>query len=113
MRSKIVALLCVFICVAASVPTGTDGQNVDSVSIIMLGESRRVGLDGNDIMVAGIFHDLTVRLSSAADNITVMAYSEKAFPVANYTNTYLWSYQYGVWSDDIYDYYLNVQQYAV
>ena len=36
MISKLFALLCVFICIAASLPIIADGQSVSSVSIIMV-----------------------------------------------------------------------------
>ncbi len=105
---RIFAMVCILICITASLPSLTEGQGVDGVSIVMNGESRRTDLNGNDIIVAGIFHNITISLDAPSDDVLVKAYLEAGAPVANLTNTYSWSYNNDVWADDLYNnYYLN------
>jgi len=64
------------------------------------------GLEKTTI-VAGIMHNITISLSQASVNLTLKAYFAGSFTIANNTNNYSWSYSSGVWTDDLYGYYLK------
>ena len=58
-------------------------------------------------MVAGLFHNATVSINQHSDDVVLKTYSNNPFAGPGINNTYSWSYNAGIWTDDLYDYYLN------
>lgn len=58
-------------------------------------------------VVAGIIHNISISLAQASDDVVLKAYLSAGFTNSNSTNNVSWSYSSGVWSDDLYDYYIK------
>jgi hypothetical protein len=78
-----------------------------SVEINMVGEPRRPNGLGQDVLVGGLYHNVTVGLNVTSDNVQLLAYYSGVVTETNRTNAYMFNYTSGVWTDGLYNYYLN------
>lgn len=86
----------------SSLPSQTSAQSLNYFTVAMVGYPPRA-----NTMVAGLFHNVTVALNAASDDVVLKAYQNSPFPTPAINNTYAWSYNAGNWTDDLYDYYIN------
>ncbi len=100
MRVQFVAFFLVVAMLLITIPPGTEAQVLDSVTYLM-------GEVPQGKIVGGIVHNVTIRLTQPAANITLRAYLEAGFTVSNYSTNYSWTYASGTWTDDLYDYYVQ------
>lgn len=101
MRCKFVSLLLVLIFVSLALPFNSDAQVTSPTITVMMG-----GLN-QETIVAGIIHNITLGLTHASTDVVLKAYFSGSFTIANSTNNYSWSYSSGVWTDDLYGYYIK------
>ncbi len=76
------------------------------------GENPRYDESNNAIMVSGIEHNLTFYIGNS-DAVTVSLRSSDIVGEENYTNSYLWKYSEGVFSDVLYGAYINLSSSSV
>jgi len=106
MRGVLVGLLFVSILLSPSIQVITAEQ---------CGHTRQASADWILTMagtpktniVAGIVHNLTVRMDQQWNTLTLTAKTMGAVAQANYTNNYSWTYSSGSWTDDLYGYYIS------
>ncbi len=107
MDRRIVVLFGALMLISSWLPTASQAQVVDSVTIAMLDYPPRQATSGDYALVGGVLHNITVSLSQASDNVRLTAYLDAELNATNNTNYYQWSYQAGNWSDDLYAYFIR------
>ena len=107
MDRRIVVLFGALMLISSWLPTASQAQVVDSVTIAMLDYPPRQATSGDYALVGGVLHNITVSLSQASDNVRLTAYLDTELNATNNTNYYQWSHQAGNWSDELYAYFIR------
>lgn len=107
-KCKVLALVFVLMCLTSGLAVLANGQaTAISVEINMVEEPRRQNGLGQDVLVGGLYHNITVGLNVSSDNVQLLAFYSGVVTGANRTNAYMFNYTSGVWTDGLYNYYLN------
>jgi hypothetical protein len=102
MKRRLIVCFFALALLVSVLPSQSSAQSVNYFTIAMVGYPPRA-----NTMVAGLFHNATVALSSPTEDVVLKAYQNSPFAGPGINNTYTWSYDNGTWTDDLYDYYLN------
>ncbi len=100
MRIQFMAFLLVAAMLLITIPLGTEAQVIDSVTYLM-------GDIPQGKIVGGIVHNITIQLTQPAVNVTLRAYLDGGFTASNYSTNYSWTYDSGVWTDNLHDFFLK------
>ncbi len=109
MRGLLVSLFVVIVLLSPSF-NAESGEQADPGILTRQGTGEwAVSMAGvaKTSIVAGIIHNITIPLDHLANNVTLVARTASAFTQGNISNNYSWTYLSGVWTDNLYGYYID------
>ncbi len=107
MKKRAVITVVFLVSMGILIGPGVSGE-VDGVNIFIPGESPSFTALNEPILIGGIIHNVSVALTQAYDNVTLIMYFGDAIPLNKTEMSYYeWSYDSGIWSDVIYDSYIK------